>query len=251
MLIDTHCHIDRFPDPMGLATQCENYRVVTIAVTNVPSHFEMAASHIGSMRYVRPALGFHPLTAADNMRELPLFLSLLERAQYVGEIGLDYSKEGMSSREKQLQAFHAIAEALSRNPKFVTLHSRGSAEDVLEILEQYNVKQCVFHWYTGSMPTLARVIDSGHYLSFNTAMLEAKKGPSVLDRVPRDRVLTETDGPYVKAGRMPVRPLDVGRVIEGIAARWAVSVDDVEAKVTSNFERLCESLGLSTEGISP
>lgn len=248
MLIDTHCHVDRFPDPMGLARECENNRVLTVAVTNVPSHYEMAASHIGSMRYVKPALGFHPLAAADNMRELPLFLSLLEKAQFVGEIGLDYSREGQKSRKQQVHAFRTISEALSRTTRFVTLHSRGSAEDVVQILTEYGVGSCVFHWYSGSLSTLDRVIDAGHYLSTNIAMLASQKGRAIVQRVPRDRVLTETDGPYVKIGRDAAKPSDVKQVLSSIAVIWAVSAVDAEVQVARNYERLCASVGIANEG---
>lgn len=247
MLIDTHCHIDRFPDPMALATQCEAARITTIAVTNLPSHYQMAVPHLEAMRYVKLALGLHPLAVADNIQELPLFLSLVSKTQYVGEIGLDYSKEGLRSKEQQERAFRAIAEVLAKAQKFVTLHSRGSAEDVAGILDEYGVTNCVFHWYSGSHPTLRRVISSGHYLSVNTAMLSTKKGRDVLELVPHEKILTETDGPYVKVGRTAAKPLDMKQVLEAIGDMWGQPVASVEAQVAANYRTLCSSVGISGE----
>lgn len=245
MLIDTHCHVDRFPDPMAVVADCESQAVVTVAVTNIPSHYEIAVRHIGALRYVKLAMGFHPLAVADNLKELPLFLSLLGGVQFVGEIGLDFSKEGQTSRNEQVQVFRTIAEALSDKARFVTLHSRGAAGDVVDILREYGVKRCVFHWFSGTVSELKKVVASGHYLSINTAMVESTKGRDVLERVPRDRILTESDGPYVKIGRRPAGPLDMKRVLLGIADAWGVSEDEAESQVSINYKGLCESIGIT------
>lgn len=245
MLIDTHCHIDRYPDPLRLARECETRRIVTVAVTQLPSHYEMAQRHIGSMQYVKPALGFHPLAVAKNVRELSTFISLLKESQFVGEVGLDYSKDGIASKEQQLVVFRAIAEALSASTRFITVHSRRATVDVTEILQKAGVRNTVFHWFTGSVSALDAVIEAGHYLSINTAMLTTKKGSSLLQRIPRDRVLTETDGPYVKIGRRAAKPNDVIDVLHGIADAWGVPKHEAEAIVTGNFQAICASVGVS------
>lgn len=244
MLIDTHCHVDRFPDPLAVAEDCERQRVVTVAVTQLPSHYQMAMRHIGEMRFVRPALGFHPLAVAGNEGELPLFLSLLPDVQFVGEVGLDSSREGASSRSEQLRIFRAIAAELAGKKKFVTLHSRGAEEEVADILHESDVRECVFHWFSGGTKALKAVIGKGHFFSINTAMVTTQKGKSLLSLVPRDRILTETDGPYVKVGSRPAKPCDVKDVLCGIADVWGASAEDVEAQVTENFMQLCRSLGI-------
>jgi len=61
-MIDTHCHIDIYNDPMAIALECERNGVVTIAMTNLPSHFEMGYSHLKNLSKVRLALGMHPLS---------------------------------------------------------------------------------------------------------------------------------------------------------------------------------------------
>lgn len=244
MLIDTHCHVDRFPDPMAVAKECERQRVVTVAVTQLPSHYQMALRHIGEMQFVRPALGFHPLAVAGNESELPLFLSLLPDVQFVGEVGLDSSREGASSRSEQLRIFREIAAELAGKRKFVTLHSRGAEEEVADILHESGATECVFHWFSGGTKALKAVIGAGHYFSINTAMVTTQKGKSLLELVPRNRILTETDGPYVKIGSRPAKPSDVKAVLCGIADAWGASVEDVEAQVTDNFTQLCRSLGI-------
>lgn len=244
MLIDTHCHVDRFADPLALAQECERQRVATVAVTQLPSHFELAMRHIGEMQFVRPGLGFHPLAVAGNEGELPLFLSLLPNVQFVGEVGLDSSREGAATRTEQLRVFRAIAEALAGKRKFITLHSRGAEEDVAGILQECAVTECVFHWFSGKTGALSAIIDRGHFFSINPAMVTTQKGRTLLSLVPHDRILTETDGPYVKVGGRAAKPCDVARVLSGIADVWGESAEDVEAQVSSNYRQLCDSLGI-------
>lgn len=244
MLLDTHCHIDRYPDPLDLSRECEKERIFTVAVTNLPSHYEIAVQHLSGMQYVKPALGFHPLAVAENAHELSSFETLLTNAEFVGEIGLDYSKEGLASKELQLLAFRRIVQALSAMPRMVTIHSRKSAADVLEILNHYKISNSIFHWYSDSVNVLRKAISSGHYFSVNTAMLQSKSGKTVIDSVPRDRILTETDGPYIQEGRKPSKPSDVRSVLCGIASRWGVEADSVEEQVTKNFVSLCNTLSI-------
>ena len=248
MLIDTHCHVDRFPDPMALAEDCERQRIATVAVTQLPSHFQMAIRHIGEMRFVRPALGFHPLAVAGNEGELSLFLSLLPDVQFVGEVGLDSSREGASTRTEQLRIFRAIAAELAGKRKLITLHSRGAEEVVADVLHQSGVTECIFHWFSGGTKALKAVIEKGHFFSINTAMVTTQKGRSLLSLVPRDRILTETDGPYVKIGGRPAKPSDVKNVLSGIADVWGTSDENVEAQVAENFTQLCQSLGIPRIG---
>jgi TatD DNase family protein len=230
---------------MALAEECERQRVATVAVTQLPSHFELAMRHIGEMRFVRPGLGFHPLAVAGNEGELPLFLSLLPNVQFVGEIGLDLSREGTSSRTEQRRVFRAIAEALAGKRKFITLHSRGAEEEVAGILHECGVTECVFHWFTGGTRALKVIIERGHFFSINPAMVTTQKGKTLLSLVPHDRILTETDGPFVKVEGRAAKPSDVVRVLSGIADVWAESTEDVEAQVSDNYTQLCDSLGIT------
>jgi TatD DNase family protein len=196
------------------------------------------------MRFVRPALGFHPLAVAGNEGELPLFLTLLRDVQFVGEIGLDSSREGASTYTEQLRVFRAIAAQLVGKRRFVTLHSRGAEEDVADILHESGVTECVFHWFSGGPKALRTVIERGHYFSINPAMVATQKGRSLITLVPRDRILTETDGPYVKVAGRLANPCDVRGVLSGIADIWGTAVEDVEAQVAENFTRHCKSLGI-------
>ena len=238
MLLDAHCHIDQYRDPPSIAESCERQGILTVAVTNLPSHYKMGIEHIAHLRHVKMALGLHPLAVAKQGRELDQFLRLVPEVSHVGEIGLDFSREGLGSKDQQLTAFRAIIKAISGTRKFVSLHSRGAEETVLDILDEFQVKMAVFHWYSGPLTVLDRAIAAGFYFSVNPAMIRSDKGQRILGRIPRDRVMTETDGPYVKLGSRPAEPRDVAEVIAFLARVWGLSVEDASARVLDNYRQI-------------
>jgi len=238
MRIDTHCHVDRFPDPSKIATDCEAAKLFVVAVTNLPSHFELGHEHLVDHKYVHLALGLHPLNAAKHQDEIEKFCHLAPTAYYIGEVGLDFSRDGQSTRDEQIRVFASILEALQGSRKLLTLHSRGAEAVVLEMLTEYGIGPAIFHWYSGGVGTLQSAIESGHYVSVNPAMTRSAKGKSLIERVPEDRILTESDGPYVKVGRNPAVPSDVVDVLVHLARQWDQDLAEVEDRIEANFSTL-------------
>ena len=234
-MLDTHCHIDLYPDPYAIAKEVERRGILTIAVTNLPSHFEMGHPHLCGFRRIRPALGLHPLMAAHHKKERDGFKRLLSRTSYIGEVGLDFSREGRDTRDVQLESLRFVFNEIQDRPRFVSLHSRSAESTVLELLEEFNIQGAVFHWYSGSLTILERAVQCGHYFSVNPAMVRSKKGRNIIDRIPLDRILTESDGPHVQLRNQPVRPTDLKVVLEVLQDIWGMSFEDTEAQVMSNF----------------
>jgi TatD DNase family protein len=234
-LLDSHCHLDRYTDAQGIAEEAGRRGVFTIAVTNLPSHFKAGLPHVGRLPRVRLALGLHPLAAHDHERELPAFEQYFSATSFIGEVGLDLSKEGKDTESRQLQSFRQIVSMLAASPRIVSLHSRGAEAEVLGVLSEFGVTGAIFHWYSGSLNVLDQLIESGHLVSVNPAMTRSSKGRAIIQRVPCDRVLTETDGPYVRMGGSPAHPWDVVAVETHLAKAWNMPCADVRAKVWSNF----------------
>jgi TatD DNase family protein len=241
-MIDTHCHIDQFPDPEGVAREAEALGVFTVAVTNLPSHFDMAARHLRGFKFVMPALGLHPLAAEYHQAELPLFLRLVEKADWIGEIGLDFSSAGLKTKHIQLNSFEAILPAIASRKRFITLHSRRSEREVLDMLRNHSLGPVVFHWFSGSASVLKEIIADGHSLSFNTAMAGANRWREDFALVPRDRMLTETDGPHTKIDGEPSVPSMVYGVLTWFAERLQCSVSQAESMVSENMRRLTTAM---------
>ena len=237
-MLDTHCHIDLYPNPLAIANEVEKRRILTIAVTNLPSHFEMGLPHLRGFREIRPALGLHPLMAESHESERKKFKQTFSKTSYIGEIGLDFSKEGRDTKDIQIESLRFVFNQIQDRPRFVSLHSRGAESKVLELLEEFNIQGAVFHWYSGSLTVLDQTVQAGHYFSVNPAMVRSKKGRNIIDRIPLDRILTESDGPHIQLKSQPVRPSNIKGILEALRDIWGVSFQEANAQVWSNFMKV-------------
>lgn len=196
MIIDTHCHFDIMQTPESFIRQKEQAGDIIIGMTNLPSHFRMGISHVKNYRHIRLALGLHPLLAAESENEMVLFKEYIDHTSYIGEIGLDFSKDGIATKDIQIKTLRDILESLKGKKKIISVHSRKAESILLSLLHEYNIENVIFHWYSGPVNLISSIISEGYYFSINEAMTISKNGRSIIENIPRDRILTETDAPY-------------------------------------------------------
>ena len=195
-MIDVHCHFDMMPNPEAYIRQKENAGDIVIGMTNLPSHFQMGKPYIMHYKHIRLGLGLHPLLAAENMNELPLFKRMVDETSYIGEIGLDFSREGFASKEEQIIVLKEVLTTLRGKRKIISVHSRRAEKELLGLLGEYNIENVIFHWYSGSVSLIPAILERGYYFSINEAMTLSHSGKSIIDKIPQDRILMETDAPY-------------------------------------------------------
>lgn len=236
IMLDTHCHIDEYPDPLAEVRALDGSAVAAVAVTSTPRDFEALHRQFGSERRVRVALGAHPLRAATlGESDWCVFERRVTETSYVGEVGLDFSPEGRRTRAAQERAFRRVLKAIAERRRLLTVHSRGAERRVLDLLADAKVGPTVFHWYSGPFGILDALLDAGHYCSFNPAMVRSKRGQEIIRRVPKNRALAETDGPFVKVGRRRAIPGDVRLVYEHLSELWQEPVGVAIEGVYQNF----------------
>lgn len=235
-MMDLHCHLDLFPNPNELIQKCENAGIIVLGMTNLPSHFEMGYPHVISRKKVRLALGLHPLYAKEHKKEWPLFLKYFNKTSYIGEIGLDFSREGIKTKEEQLHSFTLILKLLQNSKKVLSLHSRRAEKETLKMLLDYNIRTAIYHWYSGPLGLIDRIAESGYYFSINSAMTESENGVKIIKRIPLNRLLTETDGPFIKFEDRVVTPLDIRSIEQKIADIKNVSHKEISESIKSNFK---------------
>lgn len=239
--IDAHCHVDAYDDPLGVLAAAAQTGVVTVAVTELPTAYKRLRVRLGNRPLTRLAVGLHPLRAHQvTMRERHLFLRELTTTDYVGEIGLDFSRE-QPPKTTQLDLFEwVLAQSVDR--KILSLHSRGAESELISILASRPLRGPVLHWYSGQRSQLDDALNAGCYFSVNLPMTRSKKGRALLDALPQDRILTETDGPHAKHGRRASRPTDIPVLIESLARLWGVSTTETQHVVWDNMARLHGSI---------
>jgi TatD DNase family protein len=239
--VDTHCHLDRYPRPLEVLERASSAGVTIVAVTELPSSYQALSVKLGSRSGIVPAIGLHPLRAGTaSALERSLFDRLLAGAPLVGEVGLDFSREGQASRRAQIQVFESILSHSALRSKVLTVHSRRAEAETIGRLVDARVAG-ILHWYSGPAKHIEPALAAGLVFSINPAMLRSSTGSRVLAAVPQDRVLIETDGPYVRLGNRPVRPDDVPGVVVSLAERWKLTPTEVVQMIHATWNRLLPS----------
>lgn len=241
-MIDAHCHIDQFKKPPVIARKAESNCVITIAVTSLPEHFKLGYPHLTSFKYVRLALGLHPMLVSQNAFDENLFRSLAAKTSYIGEVGLDFSKKNTSSRQSQIEVLDKIFKIVDDRPRFISLHSRKAEKCLFDILINHKIKKAVFHWYSGPLNLIDKIVSADHFFSVNPSMIKSKNGQTIIERIPIDRILTESDGPYVMTKGKPAEPMDVRLVIEYLKIIWNKSFEEIDQIVQGNFNTIIGDL---------
>ena len=202
MLIDTHFHLDLMENMHSLIRDISNTDVGIIAVGTTPKAYEKEKRFCRGVEQIKVSLGFHPQLVRDRAEEIELFLELAEDAKYIGEIGLDFNRNFIASKEQQLSCFRRVAKACAdEGGKVLSIHSVRAVGVVIDELERagtFRNNICILHWFTGTCSERKRAIDNGAYFSINPRMLDTKGGQEIIRSVPDDRIVLETDAPVVQ-----------------------------------------------------
>lgn len=248
--VDSHCHIN-FPDLVAnidevLAQMHANEVIsalcVSVNLADFPQVLALAEQH----PHVYASVGVHP--DYEHVEE-PSVAHLLELAQHpkivaIGETGLDYFRL-TGDLEWQRERFRTHIRAARACGKPLIIHTRSAPEDTLRIMSEEQAHEVggVMHCFTESWEVAEAAIAMGFYISFSgiVTFKNAKQLKDVAQRVPTERILIETDSPYLAPsphrGKMN-QPAYVKHVAEEIALLRGISVDEVGRFTTENFERL-------------
>jgi TatD DNase family protein len=239
MLFDTHFHLDLSVDPQQVKALIEQKKIYTIAVTNLPGLYEHTELLCLGTKFIRPALGFHPELIFEHRHQLSLFETLLERTKYVGEVGLDNLRKSPEDFAEQKVVFERILLKCADNGKKVlTIHSRKAEQEVISMIGANFPGKIILHWFSGSIASLKKGVENGCYFSINSAMTRSKSGANVLQNIPLDRLLLESDGPFVDYMGRPADPSVTQFVTSEIATILGVETNLISKQLAKNFKNL-------------
>jgi TatD DNase family protein len=253
MFIDSHCHID-FPDfSEGVLPLLENMReaqvdaalCVSVNLENFPRVLAVAEAHPN----LYASVGVHPDHDAGRDPDVDELVALARhpRVVAIGETGLDYYRMAREDVDWQRARFRTHIRAAKQAGKPLIIHTRSAADDTLSIMMEENAQQAggVMHCFTESWAVAEAALAMGFYISFSgiVTFKSAKDLKDVARHVPLERMLIETDSPYLAP--MPHRgkrnePSYVRHVAEEIANLRGIPLEHVAAATSKNFSDLFE-----------
>lgn len=232
MLIDTHCHIDLFDDPIATASAYHNSKTRCVMTTMIPSHYQVSLPYLKPYKLVMPAIGLHPLRVHEDKEEIKIFINYVNTTVYIGEIGLDFSFEGKKTKLKQINALKTILPLLKKNNKFVTVHSRNAHEELAQLLDDYHIGPVCFHYFIGGPQAAAALAVKGHFFSVNGKMLR-NKHRNLIETVNKEHILVESDGPFLT--KQPLKMIQY--VYDALSSIWQTDKHITEEIISVNFEK--------------
>ncbi len=237
-MIDFHCHLDLYPEPERIAGECAQRGLHVLSVTTTPSAWRITSAL--AKERTCTALGLHPQLAHERKSELSIFDELLPHVRFIGEIGLDGAPDFRPHWKDQLAVFdHVLTACAHAGGRIMSIHSRRASKAVLDCLETHpGAGTPVLHWFSGSPRDLDRAIKLGCWFSVGPAMLNGERGRSLAAQMPRDRVLTESDGPFAQLDGTSAMPWDVRLALRALSELWALPYDLVDQTIRKNFSNL-------------
>lgn len=243
--IDTHCHLDLFQDIKHKVAFENNLPIKTITVTNSPSFFEPNIDLFRNLTNIRVALGLHPELVSNYHSQIDQLGKLITKTKYIGEIGLDGSKEYKGSFDEQVEIFKAILLLVKKSgEKILTIHSRNASKEVIDMTSTYlKNSDCkiILHWFTGNYTDLQNGISQGYFFSINHKMANSEKGKEIISRIPLSQLLTETDAPFTFNSKITNRLDSLKNTIENIAKIKNLSQEKIKSIIMNNFKILLTS----------
>lgn len=252
MLFDTHAHYDdkRFDedrDELLASLPAHDIGLILNPGCDVETS-RKAVSYAQKYAFVYAAVGIHPENINESWNnDLSVIQELAQtepKVRAIGEIGLDYYWEKDEHARARQQVVFARQMELARELDMpVIVHDRDAHGDCMEITRRYPEVRGVYHCYAGSVEMARELLRLGYYLSFTGVITfkNARRAIEVIREVPIDRLMIETDAPYMTPEPFRGRrnsSLYVYRMAETIAEIKGMSVEEVERITTENGKRL-------------
>ncbi len=184
--------------------------------------------------------GVHPSKVSTTPFTEEL-IPLIERADGVGEVGLDPKYSEIEAGSAQYRSFFAQLEACERKGKPVQVHSRGAERQVLDALASFRVKSVLLHWFEGE-DFLSEASSRRYFISLGPALLYSRRLKRIAQRYPHEVVLTESDSPvaYKPLGESARGPALIASVVFALAELWGSDYGETESRTAENARRFIE-----------
>ena len=239
VLIDTHAHLDQVDGVEESLERAKASGVVAVVAVGMDLSSNQRTLELSDQwpDYVFSSLGIHPWSVEESKLDatVEFIENNIDRCIAIGEIGLDYWIK--KDRQLQKKAFGRLLQIAADHEKPALTHSRGSYEDVFQMVQESGVKKAIFHWYSGPMEMAEKIIGCGYHISATPAVEYSQKHRQVIRATPLESLVLETDCP-VKYNEIVSAPADVGTALLEVAKLKAKDADLVASITTHNARQL-------------
>lgn len=196
------------------------------------------------------ALGLHPELACERHAEIELLEQAMPQTRFVGEIGLDGTPPHRKAWDLQMSVFtRALTAAEQLGGRVVTIHSRRAAADVLKVLGECTTPERVLpilHWFSDSIRHTEDAVRMGCYFSINLPMLTSELGNALVESLPADRILTESDAPFTGVTESGRHSQSIGETVRRLAQTRGITEAEMRIVLSTNAKRVLAFGGLET-----
>lgn len=247
-IIDTHAHLDHVPDNINALARAHEAGVTDIIAVStdlaaIRKNLELKRTSKAPRVHV--AFGVHPgEIKADELDATFAFIrEHIGQAVAIGETGLDYwykwVRKNDDEKKKQRDSFQKHLELSYESQLPVVIHSRGAWEDCLTMTQSAGVKRALFHWYSGPVDVLEKILASGFYVSCSPSVGYSPQSREAMSYAPIERTLIETDSPvfYNQPDEgFQAEPKDVWRTLKAYAVLKNLSQEEALKRLNENAQ---------------
>ncbi len=253
---DVHCHLAIYPNIQKIIERAKKLSISIIAVSMDLSDNKKTLDLAEKYNNVFPMLALHPFSpisrSAPNLEEAKLVATMIEKnlnkLAGIGEVGLDhYFLKDKNSYAIQNEVFNYFLDLAEKYQLGITVHGKNAEREVFEQLKSRKIHSISIHWYSGPQDLINEGIKRGYYFSITPAVLYSAKHRIVVEKVPLEQLLTESDGPVnykIKNKSITGEPIHVADVVSEIAKIKNLETEKVKQKLYLNAKKIYEKSNL-------
>lgn len=234
-VVDTHAHLNEVADIEGALNRARKAgldKIVSIGM-DLASNRDTLALAKRFPEIVLPAIGYHPWSILpEQINENLAFLEKnLEHCIALGEIGLDYRAK--TKKKVQWDVFARLLGIAEQVNLPIIIHSRFSHERCHRMIADSGIEKAIFHWYSGPLDILEKILADGYYVSATPALAYSPQHRAAMENAPLERILIETDAPVEYQGKV-TEPADIVITLNELSRLKHVGKSEVARITTSN-----------------
>jgi len=237
-MIDTHAHLNEVEDIHRAILRAKDVGIQGIVAVGMDLLSNQRTLDLASQfpGMVHPAIGYHPWSISqDTIEENLRFIEEnLASCIALGEVGIDYKAK--VKKVLQWEIFSKLLSIALRYSRPVIVHSRFSHKRTHQMVKDGGIEKGVFHWYSGPLEILEKIIDHGYYVSATPALAYSPPHQAAMRTTPLERILVETDSPVEYQGRIS-EPADLMITLEELSRLKGTDLGEIRKITTANAKR--------------